>query len=194
MEIEETYRFSGLSLEDFERAAPESDEVRLMEHILYEVKKVIVGQDNLLERVFVAMLCQGHQLVEGVLGRAKTFTIKTLAQKAQGTFKGIRFIPDLVLAGLVGTRINNQKRGDFSISLGPVFGKRLLANEIKRALAKVQKALLELMQERQATIGNDTLRFANLRRRRKAITSSGLASSPRSEPRGGEWLRPWGTR
>jgi MoxR-like ATPase len=133
METKGTYRSSGLLIEDFERAAPGSDEVRLMEHTLHEVRKVFVGQENLLERALVAMFCQGHQLLDGALGRAKTLTIKTLAQTAQGIFKGIRFIPDLVLAGLVGTRIDNQKTGDFSTFPGPVFVNRLLANEINHA-------------------------------------------------------------
>ncbi|HVP18891.1 MAG TPA: AAA family ATPase [Spirochaetia bacterium] len=129
-----------------------------MEQILYEVKKVIVGQDHLLERALVAILCQGHLLVEGVPGLAKTLTIKTLAQAVQGTFKRVQFTPDLVPADLVGTRIFNQRTGDFSTSLGPVFANLLLADEINRAPAKVQSALLEVMQERQVTIGGETFR------------------------------------
>jgi len=141
-----------------EELAPRGDEAQLMEQILYEVKKVIVGQDHLLERVLVAILCQGHLLVEGVPGLAKTLTIKTLAQAVHGTFKRIQFTPDLVPADLVGTRIYNQRTGDFSTSLGPVFANLLLADEINRAPAKVQSALLEVMQERQVTIGGDTYR------------------------------------
>jgi len=129
-----------------------------MEQILYEVKKVIVGQDHLLERVLVAILCQGHLLVEGVPGLAKTLTIKTLAQTVQGTFKRVQFTPDLVPADLVGTRIYNQRTGEFATSLGPVFANLLLADEINRAPAKVQSALLEVMQERQVTIGGETHR------------------------------------
>ncbi|MFH1650669.1 MAG: MoxR family ATPase [Chloroflexota bacterium] len=128
----------------------------LMEQILYQVKKVIVGQDHLLERVLIAMLCQGHLLVEGVPGLAKTLTIKTLAEAVHGSFKRIQFTPDLVPADLVGTRIYNQKTGEFATSLGPVFTNLLLADEINRAPAKVQSALLEVMQEHQVTIGGDT--------------------------------------
>ena len=124
----------------------------LMEQILYEVKRVVVGQDLFLERVMVAMLAQGHLLVEGVPGLAKTLTVKTLAATLRGSFKRIQFTPDLVPADLVGTRIYNQKTGEFSTSLGPVFTNLLLADEINRAPAKVQSALLEVMQERQVTI------------------------------------------
>ena len=128
----------------------------LMEQILYEVKRVVVGQDRFLERVMVAMLAQGHLLVEGVPGLAKTLTVKTLADVVQGRFRRIQFTPDLVPADLVGTRIYNQKTGDFSTSLGPVFANLLLADEINRAPAKVQSALLEVMQERQVTIAGET--------------------------------------
>ena len=129
---------------------------QLMEQILYEVKRVVVGQDRFLERVMVAILAQGHLLVEGVPGLAKTLTVKTLANTIQGNFKRIQFTPDLVPADLVGTRIYNQKTGDFSTSLGPVFTNLLLADEINRAPAKVQSALLEVMQERQVTIAGIT--------------------------------------
>src|SRR5512139_753536 len=128
----------------------------LPERILYEVKKVVVGQDAFLERVLVAMLAQGHLLVEGVPGLAKTLTVKTLAQTLRGQFKRIQFTPDLVPADLVGTRIYNQKTGDFGTTLGPVFTNLLLADEINRAPAKVQSALLEVMQERQVTIAGET--------------------------------------
>ena len=129
---------------------------QLMEQILYEVKRIVVGQDKFLERVMVAILAQGHLLVEGVPGLAKTLTVKTLANTIQGDFKRIQFTPDLVPADLVGTRIYNQKTGDFSTSLGPVFTNLLLADEINRAPAKVQSALLEVMQERQVTIAGNT--------------------------------------
>ncbi len=129
---------------------------QLMEKILYEVKRVVVGQDRFLERVMVAMLAQGHLLVEGVPGLAKTLTIKTLANTVRGDFKRIQFTPDLVPSDLVGTRIYNQKTGDFSTTLGPVFTNLLLADEINRAPAKVQSALLEVMQERQVTIAGVT--------------------------------------
>ena len=128
----------------------------LMERILYEVKKVVVGQDHFLERVLVAMLAQGHLLVEGVPGLAKTLTVKTIAKTIRGTFKRIQFTPDLVPADLVGTRIYNQKTGEFATSLGPVFTHLLLADEINRAPAKVQSALLEVMQEYQVTIAGNT--------------------------------------
>ena len=130
----------------------------LMEQILYEVKRVVVGQDRFLERVMVAMLAQGHLLVEGVPGLAKTLTVKTLANTIRGNFKRIQFTPDLVPADLVGTRIYNQKTGDFGTALGPVFTNLLLADEINRAPAKVQSALLEVMQERQVTIAGETHR------------------------------------
>jgi MoxR-like ATPase len=129
-----------------------------MERILYEITKVIVGQDHLLERVLVAILTQGHLLVEGVPGLAKTLTVRTLAEVMRGSFKRIQFTPDLVPADLVGTRIYNQSTGEFGTSLGPVFTNLLLADEINRAPAKVQSALLEVMQERQVTIGGETFK------------------------------------
>jgi MoxR-like ATPase len=129
-----------------------------MERLLYEVKKIIVGQDHLLERMIVALLARGHILVEGVPGLAKTMAIKTLAEAMGGEFKRIQFTPDLVPADLVGTRIYNQKTGEFNTSLGPVFTNLLLADEINRAPAKVQSALLEVMQERQVTIGRETFK------------------------------------
>jgi len=130
----------------------------LMEAVLYEVKKVVVGQDHFLERVLVALLANGHLLVEGVPGLAKTLTIKTLAETLRGSFRRIQFTPDLVPADLVGTRIYNQRQGEFSTSLGPVFANLLLADEINRAPAKVQSALLEVMQERQVTIAGESHR------------------------------------
>ncbi|HWP19122.1 MAG TPA: MoxR family ATPase [Burkholderiaceae bacterium] len=129
-----------------------------MQRLLYEVKRIVVGQDHFLERVMVALLAQGHLLVEGVPGLAKTLTVKTLAQALQGQFKRIQFTPDLVPADLVGTRVYNQKTGEFTTSLGPVFAHLLLADEINRAPAKVQSALLEVMQERQVTIAGETHR------------------------------------
>src|SRR3954468_14479398 len=128
----------------------------LMEQLLYEVKKIVVGQDRFLERVLVALLARGHLLVEGVPGLAKTLTVNTLAEVIGGSFKRIQFTPDLVPADLVGTRIYNQKSGDFSTLLGPVFCNLLLADEINRAPAKVQSALLEVMQEKQVTIAGET--------------------------------------
>jgi MoxR-like ATPase len=139
----------------------DSDTAQLMEQILYEVKRVVVGQDRFLERVMVAMLAQGHLLVEGVPGLAKTLTVKTLANTVRGQFKRIQFTPDLVPADLVGTRIYNQKTGEFSTALGPVFTNLLLADEINRAPAKVQSALLEVMQERQVTIAGESHKVPN---------------------------------
>jgi MoxR-like ATPase len=127
-----------------------------MERVLYEVKKIVVGQDHFLERVLVALLAGGHLLVEGVPGLAKTLTVNTLAKTMRGQFRRIQFTPDLVPADLVGTRIYNQKSGEFSTSLGPVFANLLLADEINRAPAKVQSALLEVMQEHQVTIAGET--------------------------------------
>jgi len=127
-----------------------------LEQVLYQVKRVIVGQDALLERMVVALLARGHLLVEGVPGLAKTMAVKTLAQAIGGEFQRIQFTPDLVPADIVGTRIFNQKLGEFQVSLGPVFANLVLADEINRAPAKVQSALLEAMQERQVTIGRET--------------------------------------
>jgi MoxR-like ATPase len=141
-----------------DRTASRTDVMPLMERILYEVKRVVVGQDHFLERVLVAILAQGHLLVEGVPGLAKTLTVKTLARTIRGTFRRIQFTPDLVPADLVGTRIYNQKTGEFNTSLGPVFTNLLLADEINRAPAKVQSALLEVMQEYQVTIAGGTHR------------------------------------
>ena len=130
-----------------------------LEQVLYEVKRVIVGQDALLERMVVALLARGHLLVEGVPGLAKTLAVKTLAQAIGGEFQRIQFTPDLVPADIVGTRVFNQKLGEFQVSLGPVFANLVLADEINRAPAKVQSALLEAMQERQVTIGRETHRL-----------------------------------
>jgi MoxR-like ATPase len=130
-----------------------------LEQVLYEVKRVIVGQDALLERMVVALLARGHLLVEGVPGLAKTMAVKTLAQAVGGEFQRIQFTPDLVPADIVGTRVFNQKQGEFQVSLGPVFANFVLADEINRAPAKVQSALLEAMQERQVTIGRETHRL-----------------------------------
>ena len=130
-----------------------------LEQVLYEVKRVIVGQDALLERMVVALLARGHLLVEGVPGLAKTMAVKTLARAIGGEFQRIQFTPDLVPADIVGTRVFNQKEGEFQVALGPVFANFVLADEINRAPAKVQSALLEAMQERQVTIGRETHRL-----------------------------------
>jgi MoxR-like ATPase len=128
----------------------------LMESVLYEVKRVVVGQDAFLERILIAMLSGGHLLIEGVPGLAKTLTVSTLSKVLQGQFKRIQFTPDLLPADLIGTRIFNQNTSQFSTELGPVFTNLLLADEINRAPAKVQSALLEVMQERQVTIAGQT--------------------------------------
>ena len=133
--------------------APAEAKERL-EQALFEIRRVIAGQDAMLERVLVALLAQGHLLIEGVPGLAKTLTIKTTAGVLGGTFNRIQFTPDLVPSDLVGTRIYRQNK--FETELGPVFCNFLLADEINRAPAKVQSALLEVMQEHQVTIGHDT--------------------------------------
>ena len=137
-------------------ADPNHDTAALMERVLYEVKRVVVGQDHFFERILVAILAQGHLLIEGVPGLAKTLTVNTLAQAVQGVFKRVQFTPDLLPADLVGTRMYSQKTSEFSTVLGPVFANLLLADEINRAPAKVQSALLEVMQERQVTIAGET--------------------------------------
>ena len=152
-----------------------------MEHVVFQVKKLLVGQDMLLERLIVALLARGHVLVEGVPGLAKTMAIKTVAQTIGGDFQRIQFTPDLVPADLIGTRIYNQnlgefqriqftpdlvpadvigtriynqKDGEFQVSLGPVFANLVLADEINRAPAKVQSALLEVMVLHPSTLPN----------------------------------------
>jgi MoxR-like ATPase len=128
----------------------------LLEEALVEIKRVIAGQDEMLERVLVCLVAGGHLLIEGVPGLAKTLTIKTTAAVLGGSFKRIQFTPDLVPSDLVGTRIYRPDHGNFDTELGPVFCNFLLADEINRAPAKVQSALLEVMQEHQVTIGHDT--------------------------------------
>ena len=130
----------------------QAENAGLMERLLYEVKRLVVGQDIFLERMLVAILAQGHLLVEGVPGLAKTLTVNTFARAIHGSFRRIQFTPDLLPADLVGTRIFNQNSGEFSTVLGPVFANLVLADEINRAPAKVQSALLEVMQEKQVTI------------------------------------------
>ncbi|QET05331.1 MoxR family ATPase [Cupriavidus pauculus] len=141
-----------------DQARGAADSANMMERLLFEVKRVVVGQDHFLERVLVAMLAGGHLLVEGVPGLAKTLTVNTLARTMSGTFKRIQFTPDLLPADLIGTRMYNQGTGEFSTVRGPVFANLLLADEINRAPAKVQSALLEVMQEKQVTIAGETHR------------------------------------
>ncbi len=127
-----------------------------LEEALYEMKRVIVGQDAMLERLLVSLLAGGHVLLEGVPGLAKTLTVKTLAAVLGGSYSRIQFTPDLVPADLVGTRVYRPDTGRFDTELGPVHCNFLLADEINRAPAKVQSALLEVMQEQQVTIGGVT--------------------------------------
>jgi MoxR-like ATPase len=130
-----------------------------MERVLYELKKVIVGQENLLQRLLIALMVEGHVLVEGAPGLAKTLTLRSLAQVLDVSFKRIQFTPDLLPSDLIGTRVYNPLRGEFSTEQGPIFAHFILADEINRAPAKVQSALLEAMQERQVTIGRETFRL-----------------------------------
>ena len=127
-----------------------------LEQALFEIRRIIAGQDAMLERVLVCLLAQGHLLIEGVPGLAKTLTIKTTAGVLGGSFARVQFTPDLVPSDLVGTRVYRAGEGSFDTELGPVFCNFLLADEINRAPAKVQSALLEVMQERQVTIGHTT--------------------------------------
>src|SRR6187200_2233443 len=141
---------------DVPETDPAGEVRRALEASLYQCKRVVVGQDAMLERLLVALLTGGHVLLEGVPGLAKTLTVKTLARVLGGTFRRIQFTPDIVPADLVGTRVFRPDSATFDIELGPVFGNFLLADEINRAPAKVQSALLEVMQERQVTIGGQT--------------------------------------
>jgi len=127
-----------------------------LEEALFEIRRIIAGQEGMLERVLVCLLAGGHLLIEGVPGLAKTLTIKSTASVLGGTFKRVQFTPDLVPSDLVGTRVFRPDHADFDTELGPVFCNFLLADEINRAPAKVQSALLEVMQERQVTIGHNT--------------------------------------
>src|ERR1700736_6000338 len=131
----------------------------LLEDALFQVKRVIVGQDRLVERTLVCLLAKGHCLIEGVPGLAKTLTVSTMAQVVGGTFSRLQFTPDLVPADIVGTRIWRPSREEFDIEWGPVFANIVLADEINRAPAKVQSALLEVMAERQGSIGGHTRRL-----------------------------------
>ena len=139
-----------------EKIKEAGEKVRLL---LSEVKKVIVGQEYVLERLVVALMCNGHILIEGVPGLAKTLSVKTLSQAINAKFQRIQFTPDLLPADIIGTQIYNPRTGEFSIKKGPIFANLILADEINRAPAKVQSALLEAMQERQVTIGDSTFRL-----------------------------------
>jgi MoxR-like ATPase len=154
----DTESVRGNGERDDTAAASESSGRDLLEQALVEIKRIIAGQDAMLERVLVCLVAGGHLLIEGVPGLAKTLTIKTTAAVLGGTFKRIQFTPDLVPSDLVGTRILRADASGFDTELGPVFCNFLLADEINRAPAKVQSALLEVMQEHQVTIGHDTFR------------------------------------
>ena len=131
-------------------------EARFVQVLNAEIRKAIIGQDRLVERALVALLADGHILLEGVPGLAKTLLVKTIGQAIQAGFSRIQFTPDLLPADLIGTRIYNPRTGDFSVQKGPVFSNLILADEVNRAPAKVQSALLEAMQEKQVTIGDET--------------------------------------
>ena len=131
-------------------------EARFVQVLDAEIRKAIIGQDRLVERVLIGLLADGHVLLEGVPGLAKTLLIKTIGQAIQAGFSRIQFTPDLLPADLIGTRIYNPRTGEFSVQKGPVFSNLILADEINRAPAKVQSALLEAMQEKQVTIGDET--------------------------------------
>jgi MoxR-like ATPase len=143
-----------LTDQDRSSSLPRAEVSDRLEQALFEIRRVIAGQDAMLERVLVCLLAQGHLLIEGVPGLAKTLTIKTAASVLGGSFSRIQFTPDLVPADLVGTRIYRPDSGEFDTELGPVFCNFLLADEINRAPAKVQSALLEVMQEQQVTIAH----------------------------------------
>ena len=131
-------------------------EARFVHALQAEIRKIIIGQDRLVERTLVGLLADGHILLEGVPGLAKTLLVKTIGQAIQAGFSRIQFTPDLLPADLIGTRIYNPRTGDFSVHKGPIFSNLILADEVNRAPAKVQSALLEAMQEAQVTIGDET--------------------------------------
>jgi MoxR-like ATPase len=137
-------------------------EALFLHDLLAEVNTVMVGQEKMVERVLIALLADGHLLLEGVPGLAKTLLVKTMAQAIQADFSRIQFTPDLLPADLVGTQMYNVKTAEFTVHQGPLFANMILADEINRAPAKVQSALLEAMQERQITIGNTTYRMEDL--------------------------------
>ena len=133
-----------------------SQESAFVDDLFSEINKVIVGQQPMIERLLIGLLGSGHVLLEGVPGLAKTLAIKTLSQAIKGDFNRIQFTPDLLPSDVIGTLVYNIKDGDFSIKKGPIFSNFILADEINRAPAKVQSALLEAMQEKQVTIGDQT--------------------------------------
>src|SRR6187200_2285945 len=137
-------------------AGPATHDAQRLETALFEIKKVIVGQDRVIERLMVCLLARGHCLLEGVPGLAKTLAVETLASVSGGTFSRLQFTPDLLPADIVGTRIYRASSEKFDVELGPVFANFVLADEVNRAPAKVQSALLEVMAEHQVSIGGET--------------------------------------
>jgi len=142
-----------------EMNAAVEQEALFLQDLLAEVNKIIVGQERLVERLLIGLLADGHILLEGVPGLAKTLAVKTLAQAVQAQFQRIQFTPDLLPADLIGTEVYNPRTNEFTSHQGPIFANFILADEINRAPAKVQSALLEAMQERQVTIGDATYRL-----------------------------------
>jgi MoxR-like ATPase len=141
---------------------PSPEDTRLFQEVRQEIGKVIVGQHTTVERLLTALLADGHVLLEGVPGLAKTLAVRTLARTITGIFHRIQFTPDLLPSDLIGTMIYNQRSGDFTVQQGPIFANILLADEINRSPAKVQSALLEAMQEKQVTIGGQTFPLPDL--------------------------------
>ncbi|HEX2905763.1 MAG TPA: AAA family ATPase, partial [Phototrophicaceae bacterium] len=131
-------------------------EAGFLQDVLTEVNNVMVGQERLINRLLIALLCNGHILIEGVPGLAKTLAVRTLTATINCKFQRIQFTPDLLPADLIGTQIYNPRTGEFTPRLGPIFSNIVLADEINRAPAKVQSALLEAMEERQITLGDQT--------------------------------------
>src|SRR3954464_6610076 len=149
----------------FEGAAPSPlmlQHTQLLAGVSQEIGRVIVGQRPMLERLLIGLLADGHVLLEGVPGLAKTLAVRTLAATIAGGFHRIQFTPDLLPSDLIGTMVYNQRSGDFTVQKGPIFSNILLADEINRAPAKVQSALLEAMQEKQVTIGGQTFPLPEL--------------------------------
>jgi MoxR-like ATPase len=155
-QLEQTSEQEAFPMADEHAVPSDADLLSKLEEALFEIRRVIAGQEEMLERVLVCLLAGGHLLIEGVPGLAKTLTIKSTASVLGGSFKRVQFTPDLVPSDLVGTRVFRPDKSDFETDLGPVFCNFLLADEINRAPAKVQSALLEVMQERQVTIGHNT--------------------------------------
>jgi len=134
----------------------------IVQKVTNEMGKAIVGQKNLINKLLVGLIADGHILIEGVPGLAKTYAVKTLAQAIKTKFQRIQFTPDLLPADIIGTMVYNQQKNEFTVSKGPIFANIILADEINRAPPKVQSAMLEAMQERQVTIGTETFKLEEL--------------------------------